>query len=669
MKKCYIIFLLFFLFGHLLFGQNFYNDLIKSEKQQFQNLKRISEIQYPGDSTIDVTYYKLNLKITYTPQYLNGIVTVNFKSESNSLTTFFLDLQNSLTVDSVTMNGGKISFSHPQNNPKLYINLPSPLGYGQTGIIVVYYEGIPGSSGFGSFEFGTDGSGGETIYTLSEPYGASDWWPCKDTPADKADSSDVWVRVANNLTAVSNGLLQQVVDNGDGTHTFEWKNSYPIAQYLISLAIANYAIYTTYFKYAPADSMPITNYIYKTDSTQNTIGLLNEVATMIGIYSKHYGPYPFLREKYGNAEFGWSGGMEHQTIASLGSFYETLIAHELSHQWFGDKVTCKTWHDIWLNEGFATFSEALFYEDEYGKQAYDSYITSLMAIAKSDKGKSVYVDDISSVNRIFNYATTYAKSSIVLHMLRGIVGDSTFFKILGSYNSDPRFAYGVATTSDFISVAENISGINLDYFFNEWLYGYGYPFYKYSWNYSYAGSGNYEVSLTISQTARTNPDFFIMPIQLKISTDVSDTILTVFNNANGQNFNLVVKGMPTDLVLDPNNYILKDEMLTEQPKEFTPTEYILDQNYPNPFPIPLKPFTIIHYRLPQISQVKLYITDVTGRIIKTLVNEEQLSGNYSVPFYGTNYPSGIYFYTLKANSSSSGSGQSFMQTKKMVLLK
>ena len=665
MKKCYIIIWLFFLSCHVLFGQNFYNDLIKSEKQKAQNLRKISEVQYPGDSTIDVTYYKLDLNITYTPQYLNGIVTVNFKSVSNSLTTFFLDLQNSMSVDSVTMNGSAISFFHPLNIPKLYITLPSPFVYGQAGSIVVYYEGVPGSSGFGSFEFGTDKSGGQTIYTLSEPYGASDWWPCKDTPADKADSSDVWITVTNNLTGVSNGLLQQVVDNGNGTHTFEWKNSYPIAQYLISLAIANYARYTTYFKFAPADSMPITNYIYKTDSTQNTISLLNEVATMIGIYSKHYGPYPFLKEKYGNAEFGWSGGMEHQTITSLGGFYETLIAHELSHQWFGDKVTCKTWHDIWLNEGFATFSEALFYEDQYGKQAYDSYITNLMAAAKVDKKNSVYVDDISSVSRIFNYATTYAKASIVLHMLRGIVGDSIFFNVLRSYNSDPKFAYGVATTSDFISVAENISGRNLDYFFNEWLHGYGYPFYQYSWNYTYAGSGNYEVSFTISQTPRTNPSFFIMPVQLKISTDAGDTILTVFNNLSSQSFNLIVKGMPTELVFDPNNFILKEAMLSGQPQEIIPTEYTLDQNYPNPF----NPLTIIHYRLPQISNVKLYITDVTGRIIKTLVNEEQISGSYYVHFNGHAYPSGVYFFTLQANSSSSGSGQSFMQTKKMVLLK
>ena len=459
------------------------------------------------------------------------------------------------------------------------------------------------------------------------------------------------------MTAVSNGTLQQVVDNGNGTHTFKWKNSYPIAQYLISLAIANYLTYNTYYKYAPADSMPITNYIYAKDFTQNTKDLLDKVAAMIGIYSKRYGAYPFLKEKYGHAEFGWRGGMEHQTITSVGSFYEILIAHELAHQWFGDKVTCKTWNDIWLNEGFATFSEALYYEDEYGRQAYDSYIETMMNTAKSDTINSVYVNDISSVDRIFNYPTTYEKAGVVLHMLRGIVGDSTFFNILRSYNSDPRFAYGVASTSDFESVAENVSGKDLGYFFNEWIYGVGYPDYKYRWNYTYAGSGNYEISLDINQTAHANPDFFTMPVQIKIATESGDTVLSVFNNQSSQSFRLLVKGIPSDLVFDPNNFILKDELLTEQPKEIIPQQYVLDQNYPNPF----NPVTVLRYRLPKRTQVKLVVYDVTGKQVAVLVNEEQLLGSYSVTFDGSKYASGVYFYTLETKD--------FRATKKMVLVK
>ena len=655
MKKYCIVFCFFLITSHLVFAQIFKNELVESEKQHFTNLQKLSNVQYPGDATIDVTYYKLDLKLTYESQNLDGIVTVNFKSVSGSLASFYLDLQNSLSVDSVTMNGNEITFTHSAN--KLIINLPTPLSQGQEGSVIIYYHGVPGSSGFGSFEFGTSKDGGQAIYTLSEPYGASDWWPCKDTPADKADSSDVWITVADSLTAVSNGLLQEVIDNGNGTKTFKWKNSYPIAQYLISLAIANYATYTTYFKYAVADSMPITNYIYRSDSTQNTIDLLNLVATMIGIYSDHYGPYPFLREKYGHAEFGWGGGMEHQTITSIGGFYESLIAHELAHQWFGDKVTCKTWNDIWLNEGFATFSEALYYEYKYGEQAYVTYIEGLMGNAKKDKSNSVYVNDISSVSRIFNSSTTYAKGGIVLHMLRGIVGDTDFFNILRSYNSDPRFAYGVASTSDFVSVAENISGKDLGYFFNEWLYGVTYPNYRYSWNYTNIGAGNYQIGFNINQVAHTNPDYFTMPIQLKVTTDSGDTLITIFNDKAVQSFNFEVKELPSDLVFDPNNFIMKNATLTEVPKEIYPDKYVLDQNYPNPF----NPATVLRYRLPKRTHVKLTVTDITGKQVAVLVNEEQAMGYHSVPFDGSKYASGVYFYTLETTD--------FRQTKKMVLMK
>ncbi len=663
MKKLFCLLSFFLSVSCSLYSQTFPDrtksekEIVKSEKLQYERLNKILDVQYPGDSTIDITYYKLDLSLTNQPKYLKGVVTVSAKSTVPALDKLFLDLQNTMKVDSVKIGSLKLNFSQPTASAKLVITLNTIYNAGQQFSINIYYQGTPGSSGFGSFTFGDDGSGGPAIYTLSEPYGASDWWPCKDTPADKADSSDVWITVDDSLTAVSNGVLQQIINNGNGTHTFRWKNSYPIAQYLISMAIANYSVYNTYFKYSPTDSMLISNYIWRKDFNDATKNVLNKTANMIGIYSKVYGPYPFLKEKYGHAQFGWSGGMEHQTITSVGAYYETLIAHELAHQWFGDKITCKTWNDIWLNEGFATYSESIYYENEYGKQAYDSYITSLMKTAEVDKRRSVYVDDISSVGRIFNYSTSYAKGGVVLHMLRGIVGDSTFFKILRTYNNDPRFAYGVASTSDFESVAENVSGLDLRYFFNEWIYGVGYPSYKFKWNYTHIGGGMYQISFDVEQASRLNPDFFIMPIQLKVSTDAGDTLLTVFNNQKNQSFTFVVKGRPVDLVFDPNNFIMKEAVQTEIPKEIIPTEYTLDQNYPNPF----NPFTVIRYHLPKRTFVKLVITDAAGKEATTLVNEDQLLGSYSVRFDGSKYASGVYFYTLTTDD--------FHQTRKMVLVK
>jgi aminopeptidase N len=640
----------------LIYSQDFREDLIKSERTNFKKTNRFLKIEYPGDSTINVTYYKLNLTLNYDTKYLNGIVTVSFKSESSNLTSLFLDLQNSMIVDSVKMNGTNINFSQPAGQAELVINLPSAMSLGEQASVDVFYGGNPVSSGFGSFAFGNDGSGGKVIYTLSEPYGARDWWPCKDTPADKADSSDVWITVENGLTAVSNGTLQEVVGNRNGTRTFKWKNSYPIAQYLISLTVANYLEYDTYYKYNSTDSMLISNYIWQNSYNSNTTQALDLVADMIKILSDRYGPYPFIKEKYGHAQFGWGGGMEHQTITSVGGFNESLEIHELAHQWFGDKVTCKTWNDIWLNEGFATYSEGVYYEGKYGRQLYDSFIYQLMSGVKKYQQNSVYVNDISSIDNIFS-STSYLKGGLVLHMLRGIVGDSTFFRIMKTYNSDPRYAYNSASTSDFQGVAESVSGLDLSYFFNEWIYGVDYPRYSYNWSYLDIGGGFYKVTLNIDQPQRTNSQFFTMPVQIKITTSTGDTAITVFNNKLRQQFDISVNGMPLQLAFDPDNYILKESTLTDLPDKIIPREFQLEQNYPNPF----NPVTVIKYYIPHITRVKLTITDGLGRLVKTLVNKEQTSGQYSVTFDGKQLASGIYFYTLSTDK--------FIQTKKMILLK
>ncbi len=648
------------LFSQIVSGQSNINALINSEKKQFLNDKRISKIEYPGDSSIDVAYYKLDLKITYEPNYLKGAVTVVAESKIPSLKTFFLDLQNVLNVDSVVSKGKHLRYSH--SNAKLNITLDTAYNTNKTFSVKIYYEGVPGSSGFGSFEFGSH-NGEPAIWSLSEPYGASDWWPCKDTPADKADSSDVWITCSSNLSAASNGILTDVTNNGDGTTTYKWKNQYPIAQYLISVAISNYYIYTTYFNFAVSDSMPIVNYIYPEDFS-SVKSDLDKTANMIKIFSERYGSYPFIKEKYGQAQFGWGGGMEHQTMTSLGAFGEDIQAHELAHQWFGDMITCKDWQDIWLNEGFATYSEAVYFEATQGEDYYNSMIQQDMQAAKKAVG-SVYVQDISSVNNIFNYNRTYAKGAIVLYMLRGIVGDSTFFKILRTYASDPKLKYGVAATGDFEADAEKVYGSSLKYFFDEWIYGENYPHYNVSWNFKNTMDNLYRITLNVDQTLNTNPAFFTMPIKIEVSTTLSDTTITIFNNSPSQQFILDVNGRPNYLTFDPKQQILMDVSILDSIDITKPKSFQLEQNYPNPF----NPTTKITYMIPVQTEgyipVKLIVYDALGKEIAVLVDSKQAAGIHQVEFpYGTllnRLSSGVYFYTLKAGS--------FFDTKKMVLLK
>ena len=660
MKKLSLIFSLLFIFlsASNSFPQLNKKKLVESEKHQLQNYYKINKILYPGDSSINVTYYGLNLTLTYSPNYLKGIATINAKSTENNLTNFFLDLQDPLLVDSVLLNDSKIPFIH--SLAKLNINLPRSYNYGEQFSIVIYYQGIPGSSGFGSFEFGSHNNQ-PAIWSLSEPYGASDWFPCKDTPADKADSSDVWVTCSNSLIAASNGTLQAVVDNGNGTHTFKWKNIYPIAQYLISIAISDYTVYTTYYHYAPSDSMPVVFYIYPEDFN-NAKPYLDKVVNMIAVFSNFYGPYPFLKEKYGEAEFGWSGGMEHQTITSLGGFDDDLEAHELAHQWYGDKITCADWQDIWLNEGFASFSEAVYFGATSGTDAYNLMMTSFMNNAKNAVG-SVYVQNISNVNSIFDYNRSYAKGAVVLHMLKGIMGDSLFFQLMKTYASDPKVAYGAATTANFEADAEKVYGSSLSYFFNEWIYGENYPHYSVSWNYNFIGNNIYSVNLNLSQTTNTNPAFFTMPIQIQVKTSAGDTIVTIFNNRQNQLISFNVKGTPQYINFDPNNLILKDISIIDSVDLTKPQTFTLYQNYPNPF----NPSTTINYSIPVNSkgfiQVKLIVYDELGNIVARLVDKAEPAGTYSVKFPPGNkhLASGVYYYQIIAGD--------YIQTKNMILLK
>jgi aminopeptidase N len=645
-------------FSHLLFAQRGSHICSESKINNFNSLSKFQNTLYPGDETIDVTYYKLDISIDYNERNINGAITVRAKSLSDNLNTIFLDLQNSLNVSAVTQTNQNINFSH--NNNIISMVLEKSYNVGEEFEIVVNYNGTPGSSGFGSFEFSSH-NGKPAIWTLSEPYGASDWWPCKDTPADKADSADIWVTVNKSLVPVSNGSLEAIIDNG-GTHTYKWHSQYPIAQYLISLAITDYELYTNEFV---TDNQTMTLYHYNYPENLNNVRKndLDRTVGMLELFSDLYGPYPFLNEKYGHAEFGWGGGMEHQTCSSMGSYGFSIVAHELAHQWFGDKITCKDWHHIWLNEGFATYSEAAYIESYAGFSGYKSRIASEMNDARRAVS-SIWVKDISSVGQIFNGYRSYAKGGVVLHMLRGVVGTDTFYDIMRTYAADSALAYDVAITEDFQRIAEQVSGMDLEYFFSEWIYGENYPKYSIGWNFVQASNGTYDVKVRLKQTTNTTPVYFTMPVQLYFNTLSGDTTITVMNNSADQVFYFNLPSMPSSFQFDPDNWILKDILeVTEVDNEQSVVyNFDLQQNFPNPF----NPSTTIKYSIPkgikgEKQDVRLVVYDLLGHEVVTLVNEQHNSGNYEVTFDATDLVSGIYFYKLQYGN--------FSESKKMVLIK
>jgi len=499
----------------------------------------------------DVIYYGLDLKIDVPTEIIYGAVTMLAKSKVASLNTVSLDLYDNMTVDSIKM--GIINLSYTHSTDLINITLNRTYTLDENFLLTVYYHGHPVEGGFQAFDFSYHGSPSVPIISsLSEPYFARTWWPCKDHPSDKADSADIIVTIPSNLIVASNGLLREVIDNGNGTKTYKWHESYPITTYLISVAITNYQIFSHYYHYSPTDSMEVRYFVYPEYYSQ-AVANYGITVGAIEFYAQTFGEYPFITEKYGMAHFPWGGGMEHQTCTSiLYSWYDSyVIVHELSHQWWGDYITCGSWHHIWLNEGFATYCEALYFEYIYGKSYYHTY----MGYLDYAGGGTIYVQDTTDVWEIFS-GLVYDKGGWVLHMLRHVVGDSDFFEILRTYYADPRFANKSALTEDFQEVCETVSGMDLDWFFQEWIYGTYRPNYRVSWMYENLG-GTYRVYLHLDQVQTTPPQIFTMPIDVTITTSQGSTTFVVFNNQRNQDFQFDLSSQPTALALDKDKWILK----------------------------------------------------------------------------------------------------------------
>lgn len=598
-----------------------------------------------GDPAINTTYYKLNLAIDYNTRSLTGAVTISGKSTAASTKQVALDLSSTFTTDSVKLNNNRLTFSHIGS--KLSVSLPNTLATDQSFTFTVYYHGTPRNTGYGSFVFGKHNQNRDNvIWSLSEPYGASDWFPCDDDPADKADSSEVWITADPYFTSVSNGILQRVVTNANGTKTYQWKSRYAIAPYLISIAMSNYQQYNNYFRYTTTDSMLVSHYVYPEVFATNKTNL-DRTPTLLNLYSKKFGLYPFIKERYGHAQCGFGGGMEHQTCTSIGSYGATLVAHELTHQWFGDKITCKNWQHIWLNEGFASYGETVYTESVSGKTGYNAYINSFMTSAKRAKG-SIYVQNVQSIGEIFNSDRSYAKGAIVLHMLRGIVGEETFFKILQTYAAS-EFGYGNATTEDFQRIAQQVSGQHLDYFFKQWIYGENYPKYQVQWNYTPEGS-RYKVIVKISQTSNTNPAFFKMPIEISVLSSGGTEKRTVFNTANDQVFTFYSNNAPTSLLFDADNWILKDLTL-DRATTLTTAETISPLTDWICYPNPTESETSMAFTLLQSASMSWQLYDVLGH---QLANETAAlnAGQYAYPLPTQGLASGVYILTFQSGDQS-----------------
>ena len=628
MKK--IVLLGFLLFVSFVFSQD---NLVLFEKMRLSEANSASKLMSvktnPNTANYDISYHKLEFTVNPAVYFISGKITTTYKALSD-MTSLIFDLSSTLTVSSVKRGVDNLAFT--QTATELQIILPATQSSGTSETVEITYSGTPSNSGFGSFIQTTHGTS-PIIWTLSEPFGAMNWWPCKQDLNDKVNSIDVYITAPSQYTSVSNGVEPEAPVINGTNKTTHFHHNYPIPAYLICMAVTDYAVYNQTGGTAP-NQYPIVNYIYPENLTPTVQNQLAQTPLILNLFENLFEIYPFHNEKYGHAQFGWGGGMEHTTVSFMGSFGRGLIAHEMAHQWFGDKITCGTWKDIWLNEGFATYLASMVIENFDGQAAFTADKTNMIHAITSISNGAVYLTDAEAlnVNRIFNGRLSYYKGAMVLHMLRLKLGDTLFFQALKNYLADSNLAYKYAVTADLQTHLEAAYGSSLAEFFNDWVYGQGYPTYSIAVQNNFNGT----VALSVNQT-QSDPSvpFFEMPVPVRVLGAGGEQMDLVLNhNFNGETFVKNVPFVVTSVVFDPNkDLISKNSSVTLATDNFKLEGMKL---YPNP----------------SKNQITLQLADgisIRKSIIYNVLGQKVKETTSATSWDVSAFSEGVYFMTLLTN--------------------
>lgn len=518
-----------------------------------------------------VSHYRLEWEVDPAVRFIRGRITAAFTVTAGTSSISF-DMANELTVDSVLYHGNAISFSKP-GNLTLTLAFPSPLPSNTRDSVTICYAGTPPTSGFGSFNTSTH-AGVPCMWTLSEPFGSRDWWPCRNGLDDKADSIDVLVTTPDTYFASSNGLMQSNTTSG-GKRTVWWKHRYPIATYLVSVSASNYVIQEDTIQLRDK-TLPLQQYAYP-ESAANWASTIPSTRNIMRTFEDLIGPYPFRNERYAHTQTKIGGGMEHQTNSSMGFLEPGLISHELAHQWFGDKLTCASWSQIWLNEGFATFMNSIYFEKIRTRDAMVSFYRNQVNTVTKQKGGSVFVYDSTNANRIFDYNYTYLKGSWVLLMLRWKLGDSLFFRAVRNYLEDPALRYSFTKTEDLQRHLEAASGKDLGKFFQDWVYNQGWPSYQLNW----LPLGSSRVQVVLNQTtSHSSVNFFELPVPILFRKGNKDSIVVMEHTSNGQSAVFEIGFIPDTVIIDPYVKLLSANNTVSRADLNAPTNGV--KVFPNP---------------------------------------------------------------------------------------
>jgi aminopeptidase N len=632
----------------------------KKSAMSQESLSFLKEINTVGPThTYDVLSYTMNLNIysSFFSPYPKNFAAKNVIHLKVDSTLNFIKLNadnTSLTIDSVRLAG--VSFTHTGNI--LTVQLNRTYNPGEELSVRVCYR-------HNNVVDGNFNVSGGFVFTDAEPEGARHWFPCWDKPSDKA-LVDITVKVPATAKCGSNGALMDSIINGD-TLTYHWASAQPVATYLTVLsARLNYKLDIVYWHKLsnPADSIPLRFYYNPTEDPSYIESILPDMTTY---YSQNFIEHPFQKNGFAalNNLFAW-GGMENQTLTSIcpGCWYESLVSHEYAHQWFGDMITCATWADIWLNEGFATWTEAFWIEKTLGYSGYLNEIHNDAATyIAQNPGWAISVPDWAintpDVNTLFNFAITYEKGACALHQVRYLLGDTLFFHMMQAYCADTNLKFKSATIADFNAKVNEVTGADYDWYFTDWIFQPNHPVYQNKYNFENIGSGQWKVNFQASQV-QTNPAFFRMVLNFRVVfSDLTDTTFRVMNDANNQVFSWTFSKQPVTFQFDPTNEIVLKQGSTvlgiSGPDKLE--GFHLYQNIPNP----VNNSTKIVYELNTSCNVKLDISDITGKIIISPVNQNTVSGKHEVDVDCSNFAPGIYYYTMQAGD--------YRQTRKMIVTK
>jgi len=617
-----------------------------SNQKQMQTASFFNKDQSPLVHDYDLKFYFLDIEANNNNTFIKGCVVILAEPTAESLDTIVFELIDEMTVDSILLDQINTSFYQSNNNIYIIPTLsPKKAEIFQTKI---YYHGQPPSGGFFngistaySSEWDID-----VTWTLSEPFNARQWWPTKQVLEDKADSCWVFITTDSSNLAGSQGLLTNVTDMGNGKLRYEWKSRYPIDYYLISIAVADYQEYNIYAKpqQLEGDSILIQNFIYDREGFLSTYRIgIDKTVLFIELFCDLFGMYPFREEKYGHCFAEIGGGMEHQTMTTIGSFGFGITAHELGHMWFGDHVTCASWSDIWINEGFATYSDYLAHEYIAGQEYPQIWLEQAATRVLQEPGGSIYIppdeidpEDPLVVLRIFDNRLSYLKGAYIIHMLRfELQNDDLFFDILKEFQL--RYADSVASGNDFLELTNEMSATDYEVFFEQWYYGQGYPIYDIA-----AYQENETLYLNVMQsTSTTVTDFFEMLMEYRLKfDDGTDTSLLLRQSKQEMNLEIPVQKSIVKIEVDPQNHTLEkvNSLVFNINKNTTLSNIVL---IPNPF----KKEIIIELPSQDLLPVKASVFNYSGKELKRfqidkLVVRLELSdlatGSYFIRFGNSN---------------------------------